>query len=100
MSAGEKRREQMHDAITLLVDTDELLRKKWSKLPSAEAAFRCEAKEQLANLGRSPLDGDVSVELDIYAPDQGQQPHIRAWSRPTLTLSKASLITPTVRSAI
>lgn len=66
----------MHDGITLFVDTDELLRKKWSKLPSAEAAFRCEAKEQVSRLGRRPLSGDVSVELGIYAPDQGQQPHI------------------------
>jgi Endodeoxyribonuclease RusA len=62
------------ETLTIFVDSDQLLRKKWRGLAKAEAGFREEARAQVGD--RGPLSGEVSVALTVHAPDEAQQPHI------------------------
>jgi len=82
------------ETLTIFVDSDQLLRKKWRGLAKAEAGFREEAQAQVG--GRGPLSGEVSVALTVHAPDEAQQPHIPGVAKMP---SKGSFTTTTERSA-
>lgn len=45
------------DWITLFIESNELFRKKSSKLETEPARFRAEARQQVADLGLGPFEG-------------------------------------------
>jgi hypothetical protein len=62
--------------IHIFVDSDAVPRKGWKGHAKAQREFRAEAARKVARFGRGPLDGPVSVELDLWVPEVGQQPQI------------------------
>src|ERR671926_121133 len=64
---------QQLSGIELVLDSDEVLRKKWRGLRDAQSAF-----QQMQTLGRQPFPPDVqvAVQLDLHHPHADNQPHI------------------------
>jgi hypothetical protein len=69
---------QQLSGIEIVLESDELLRKKWRGLPAAQEAFRREAVTQMQTLDRRPFHADVqvAVQLDLHHPHADNQPHI------------------------
>jgi hypothetical protein len=64
------------DEIHIFVDSDAVLRKGWKGLAKAQHEFGAEAARKVGEFGQGPLEGAVSVELDLWVPEVGQQPQI------------------------